>query len=54
MLLSTITTRALQDDTVYDDVFGEVVEGLEVVAAAAQHSPINEVVVVDCGVVLWQ
>ncbi|XP_050708699.1 uncharacterized protein LOC126993596 [Eriocheir sinensis] len=33
-------------------VFGEVVEGLHVVAEAAQHSDITEVTVVDCGVVL--
>ncbi|XP_050703626.1 uncharacterized protein LOC126989093 [Eriocheir sinensis] len=32
--------------------FGEVVEGLHVVAEAAQHSDIKEVTVVDCGVVL--
>ncbi|XP_050706384.1 uncharacterized protein LOC126991736 [Eriocheir sinensis] len=32
--------------------FGEVVEGLHVVAEAAQHSDMKEVTVVDCGVVL--
>ncbi len=33
-------------------VFGEVVEGLHVVAEAAQHRAIMEVTVADCGVVL--
>ncbi|XP_050721261.1 uncharacterized protein LOC127001124 isoform X6 [Eriocheir sinensis] len=33
-------------------VFGEVVDGLHVVAEAAQHSSIMEVTVVDCGMVL--
>ncbi|XP_050731792.1 uncharacterized protein LOC127006226 isoform X2 [Eriocheir sinensis] len=33
-------------------VYGKVVEGLHVVAEAAQHSDITEVTVVDCGVVL--
>ncbi|XP_050704177.1 uncharacterized protein LOC126989605 [Eriocheir sinensis] len=33
-------------------VFGKVVEGLHVVAEAAQHSDIMEVTVVDCGVML--
>ncbi|XP_063850773.1 tripartite motif-containing protein 5-like isoform X2 [Scylla paramamosain] len=34
-------------------VFGEVVEGLDSVEAAARHRPITEVTVVECGVVLW-
>lgn len=47
-----IRTKDRQDGGVAMGVFGEVVEGLETVAAAAQHSSIEEVVVVDCGVVL--
>ena len=33
-------------------VFGEVVDGLQVVKEAAQHRPITEVTVVQCGVLL--
>ncbi|XP_050731554.1 tripartite motif containing 13-like isoform X3 [Eriocheir sinensis] len=47
-----ITTRDCQDGGVRSHVFGEVVEGLHVVAEAAQHSDIKEVTVMDCGVVL--
>ncbi|XP_050703707.1 tripartite motif-containing protein 65-like [Eriocheir sinensis] len=47
-----ITTRDDQGDLWPCCVFGEVVEGLHVVAEAAQHSDITEVTVVDCGVVL--
>ena len=32
-------------------IFGKVVDGLEVVAAASNHRPITEAIVVDCGVV---
>jgi len=34
-------------------VFGEVMEGVEVLQEAVQHRDIKEVTVVDCGVVLW-
>ncbi|XP_050704649.1 uncharacterized protein LOC126990135 isoform X2 [Eriocheir sinensis] len=47
-----ITTRDDQGGWRCCCVFGEVVEGLHVVAEAAQHSDIKEVTVVDCGVVL--
>lgn len=47
-----ITTRDKQDGGVWSDVFGEVVEGMDCLAAAIQHSDITEVNVVDCGVVL--
>ncbi|XP_045114393.1 LOW QUALITY PROTEIN: probable peptidyl-prolyl cis-trans isomerase ARB_01071 [Portunus trituberculatus] len=53
-----ITTRDCRprgggvDDDDDDDVFGEVVRGLEVVQEAAQHRPITEVTVVQCGVLL--
>ncbi|XP_050708897.1 uncharacterized protein LOC126993781 isoform X3 [Eriocheir sinensis] len=46
-----INTRDCQGVCPYC-VFGEVVEGLHVVAEAAQHRDIKEVTVVDCGVVL--
>ncbi|XP_050708733.1 uncharacterized protein LOC126993603 isoform X2 [Eriocheir sinensis] len=46
-----INTRDYQG-LVWRCFFGEVVEGLHVVAEAAQHSDIKEVTVVDCGVVL--
>ena len=36
----------------YGYVFGEVVDGLQVVKEAAQHRPITEVTVVQCGVLL--
>ncbi|XP_050693892.1 uncharacterized protein LOC126984308 isoform X5 [Eriocheir sinensis] len=49
----TITTRDEEDDVwPCCCVFGEVLEGLHVVAEAAQHSDIKEMTVVDCGVVL--
>ncbi|XP_050704303.1 uncharacterized protein LOC126989731 isoform X1 [Eriocheir sinensis] len=47
-----ITTRDNKGGVLHCCVFGEVVEGLHVVAEAAQHSDIKEVTVVDCGVVL--
>ncbi|XP_050706516.1 uncharacterized protein LOC126991910 isoform X1 [Eriocheir sinensis] len=47
-----ITTRDRQGFVLPCCFFGEVVEGLHVVAEAAQHSDIKEVTVVDCGVVL--
>ena len=46
-----IVTKVMQSCNGYP--FGKVVDGLEVVAAAHQHRPITEVIVVDCGVVLW-
>lgn len=46
-----ITTRACENGPI--PAFGDVVEGLEGLRAAAQHSPITEVTVVECGVVLW-
>ena len=51
-----IITRDCQDSRFsdFEGVFGEVVDGLEGVVAAAQHSPITDVTVVDCGVVLWE
>lgn len=45
----SITTK---DGETVLGVFGEVVAGLEVVVAATQHTPITEVTVEDCGVVL--
>lgn len=48
-----ITTRDRRHGIVRG-VFGEVVSGLEFVAAAAHHDPITEVTVADCGVVLWE
>lgn len=48
-----ITTR----DTLcgeFEMVFGEVVQGLDALMAAAQRSNITEVTVVDCGVVLFE
>ena len=48
-----ITTRDREAGMRYNSVFGEVVQGLDVFVAAAQHHPINDVTVVDCGVVLW-
>ncbi|XP_050739173.1 uncharacterized protein LOC127009848 [Eriocheir sinensis] len=47
-----IFTRDCQDSVVSLRVFGEVVDGLHVVAEAAQHRDIKEVTVADCGVVL--
>lgn len=47
-----ITTRDRRDGG-GSCVFGEVVGGLEDVIEAAKHNPIWEVIVVDCGVVLW-
>ncbi|XP_069161667.1 uncharacterized protein [Procambarus clarkii] len=47
-----ITTRDSQDGVQWQDVFGDVVSGLDVVRAAVNHSDITEVTVVDCGVVL--
>ncbi|XP_050703568.1 neurofilament medium polypeptide-like [Eriocheir sinensis] len=47
-----ITTRDGQYDVWRCCVFGEVVEGLHVVAEAAQHIDNKEVTVVDCGVML--
>lgn len=35
-------------------VFGQVKDGLRGVVEAARHSPITDVTVVDCGVVLWE
>lgn len=51
--LFAIRTKDGLEGTVGMGVFGEVVEGLEGVVAATQHSPIEEVTVVDCGVVMW-
>lgn len=50
-LFGIITINCHYGDT-YGSVFGEVVSGLDVMVAAARHSPIQEVTVVDCGV-LW-
>lgn len=47
-----ILTRDRLDGDVFGDVFGEVTRGLNVVTAAALHTDIREVTVVDCGVVL--
>ncbi|XP_050739172.1 tripartite motif-containing protein 65-like [Eriocheir sinensis] len=47
-----IYTRDSQDGRGSRRVFGEVVDGLHVVAEAAQHRDITEVTVADCGVVL--
>ncbi|XP_050715049.1 uncharacterized protein LOC126997880 isoform X2 [Eriocheir sinensis] len=47
-----IFTRDCQCKCESTRVFGEVVDGLHVVAEAAQHSNIKEVTVVDCGIVL--
>ncbi|XP_050739513.1 E3 ubiquitin-protein ligase TRIM32-like isoform X2 [Eriocheir sinensis] len=47
-----INTRDRQDGGGSPRVFGEVVDGLHVVAEAAQHRDIKEVTVADCGVVL--
>ena len=48
-----ITTRDRRPgDGSYGGVFGEVVDGLQVVKEAAQHRPITEVTVVQCGVLL--
>ncbi|XP_050717822.1 uncharacterized protein LOC126999340 [Eriocheir sinensis] len=47
-----INTRDDQDGVGAPLVFGEVVDGLHVVAEAAQHREIKEVTVADCGVVL--
>ncbi|XP_063856642.1 uncharacterized protein LOC135098295 isoform X2 [Scylla paramamosain] len=49
-----ITTRGVQRGRVWRGVFGQVVRGLEVVQEAAQHRPVTEVIVVQCGVVLSQ
>ncbi|XP_050721465.1 uncharacterized protein LOC127001223 isoform X48 [Eriocheir sinensis] len=50
--LFAICTRECRNDIKLPRVFGEVVNGLHVVAEAAQHIKIGEVTVVDCGVVL--
>ncbi|XP_069180544.1 tripartite motif-containing protein 5-like isoform X3 [Procambarus clarkii] len=47
-----IATRDRQDGRQWSCVFGHVVSGLDVVRAAVNHSNIQEVTVVDCGVVL--
>ncbi|XP_069182310.1 peptidyl-prolyl cis-trans isomerase-like [Procambarus clarkii] len=47
-----ITTRDRQGGRQWPYVFGDVVNGLDVVRAAVNHSNIREVTVVDCGVVL--
>ncbi|XP_063856166.1 uncharacterized protein LOC135097961 isoform X2 [Scylla paramamosain] len=47
-----ITTGNMQHADDWHNVFGQVVRGLEVVQEAAQHRPITEVTVVQCGVVL--
>ncbi|XP_050739122.1 uncharacterized protein LOC127009804 [Eriocheir sinensis] len=47
-----IFTRDCKDGGGGGLVFGEVVDGLHVVAEAAQHRDIKEVTVADCGVVL--
>ncbi|XP_050739112.1 uncharacterized protein LOC127009801 [Eriocheir sinensis] len=47
-----IFTRDCKDGGGTSLVFGEVVDGLHVVAEAAQHRDIKEVTVADCGVVL--
>ncbi|XP_050739125.1 uncharacterized protein LOC127009806 [Eriocheir sinensis] len=47
-----IFTRDCKDGDESSHVFGEVVDGLHVVAEAAQHRDIKEVTVADCGVVL--
>lgn len=47
-----ILTRHCKLGAEYTHVFGEVVEGLDVVAEAAHHTNIMEVTVVDCGMVL--
>lgn len=46
-----ITTRD-RVGGVWSDVFGEVVEGMNCLRAAINHSDITEVIVVDCGVIL--
>ena len=48
----SITTEVMKSRTGY--YLGKVVDGLEVVVAAYKHHPISEVIVVDCGVVLWK
>ncbi|XP_063882587.1 uncharacterized protein LOC135112258 isoform X2 [Scylla paramamosain] len=48
----SITTRGVQRGSIWCGVFGQVVRGLEVVQEAAQHRPVTEVTVVQCGVVL--
>ncbi|XP_050740038.1 RING finger protein 207-like [Eriocheir sinensis] len=47
-----IRTRDCQDGGGCPRVFGEVVDGLHVVAEAARHRDIKEVTVADCGVLL--
>lgn len=47
-----ISTKERTDRCQWSGVFGEVVHGLDVIAAAARHHNIREVTVVDCGVVL--
>lgn len=47
-----ISTKDRTDRCTWTGVFGEVVHGLDVIAAAARHQNIQEVTVVDCGVVL--
>ncbi|MPC55259.1 Peptidyl-prolyl cis-trans isomerase [Portunus trituberculatus] len=48
----SITTREWHPGAGVFNVFGEVVRGLNVVQEAAQHRPITEVTVVQCGVLL--
>lgn len=48
-----ILTRNRQDGK-WSDVFGEVAEGMDCLAAAIKHCDVTEVTIVDCGVVLKQ
>ncbi|KAK8746215.1 hypothetical protein OTU49_017305 [Cherax quadricarinatus] len=48
----SIITRDCKEGATVPNVFGEVESGLDVARAAANHTDITEVAVVDCGIIL--